>query len=252
MKTYRLIKEYPGSPKLGTIRNRQTTSHSLYEVCKEQPEFWEEVKDKNPLNLEVGKEYLLQYVHCNSKPKRVKITRFTQDGYPWKEGVNCDTNGIVSPDCWKLIKEVVEKDYQILSFRLCGSKYYTQLEYDGKDMYCNGSFSYTENEALISGWIIHSVKRLSDGEVFSVGDNTNAGVIKQFSLYENTLQLKVDGLIFLDDCLCKKSLFKSEEANEEHILMNKPCLSINDLLKTRGFISEWFINDLKEVIKSKL
>jgi hypothetical protein len=43
MKTYKLIKEYPNSPKLGYISNNKDSRYD----CSQHPEFWEEVVEKD-------------------------------------------------------------------------------------------------------------------------------------------------------------------------------------------------------------
>ena len=51
------------------------------------------------IRLEVGKEYWIQYIHCESKWNKVKITRITQHGHPWSESVGThghQRNGIVT------------------------------------------------------------------------------------------------------------------------------------------------------------
>jgi hypothetical protein len=67
--------------------------------------------------------------------------------YDWTHVVHC-------PEYWE---EVIEKDYEILSYIKKGSKTCTTTKRRGG-----------ENHEKY--WNIHSVKRLSDGEVFTVGD----------------------------------------------------------------------------------
>jgi hypothetical protein len=70
-----------------------------------------------------------------------------------------------NPEYWEEIKE---KDYKILSIRYTGdNKFVPKILEDRPNI-----------EAWIKGnkrdiWTIHSVKRLSDGEVFTVGDKVN-------------------------------------------------------------------------------
>lgn len=195
------------------------------------------------------------------------------------------------PEFWEL---VVKKDYEILTVN--PSENHTGYS-DKKAIVswntCNKDFKY---------WEIHSVKRLSDGEIFTIGDNTNAGIIKQFNICGNTLQLKVDGLTFLNDYLVKKvkqplfttedgkGIFEGDEVNsvnkttfilncgnlnggvvtsnfisnnnylyfstkslaETFILMNKPCLSINDVNILKSIVFANWDKTLKELVKSKL
>lgn len=179
---------------------------------------WEEVVDKNPLKLEVGKTYKLQYKHCKSPIRTCKITRFTTDGYPWME---CpDYRGIVSPDCYNLIEEVIEKNYEILSFSKNTSSYNIYMVRENGRLlwdipeYKNINADSTAThwtEAINKGYNIHSIKRLSDGEIFTVGDNTNKGKI---------LSIKIEGkgLVFngsydfgLKSLVKSKVLFRTED-----------------------------------------
>jgi hypothetical protein len=61
------------------------------------------VEDPNPLMLEEGKSYWLQYTGCESSPYLANITHFTRFGHPWQV---CPTkaNGIVSPGSYKIVK----------------------------------------------------------------------------------------------------------------------------------------------------
>lgn len=45
--------------------------------------------------------------------------------------------------------------------------------------------------------------------------------------------------------------FSTEKAANEYILMNKPCLSILDVIRNRT-VNDYDINKLKELVKSKL
>lgn len=71
-------------------------------------------------------------------------------------------------------KEIIEKEWKIITLK------YVR---DNSDL-------ITEEELIvlwlkgqnISSYSIHSVKRLSDGEVFTVGDNTSSGVIVSFDI----------------------------------------------------------------------
>ena len=106
MKKYKLIKTYPGSPKLGTIN----TYTPIF--CDNYPEFWE---------------------------------------------------------------EVIEKDYEILSF-ISNKKHGNPGFIVGikNNMSVMGNHNIKEYiEDIDDWWNIYSVKRLSDGEVFTVGDRIN-------------------------------------------------------------------------------
>ncbi len=255
MKKYKLIKEYPGSKKLGTIVQNQ--HDSLY---------FPETKETNS---STGRNYFQKMVACQ-------------------------------PEFWE---EVVEKEYEIVSFIHNGEH---QVKIDTIIKIKNGFLDSTSQKLPLEHylnakcWNINSVKRLSDSEIFSIGDNTNGGIIKSISILGNTLDFKVNGSCFLDGLFkIKKPLFTTEdgvdiyegdsyflvlkdkfeitktfvevnlqeyfirrstaywkfstkESAEEYILMNKPCLSINDVAKylikhmPLAYKRDIIINDLKE------
>lgn len=257
MKKYKLIKEYPGSPKLGTVINvlneegytSVAVGHNIYP--KRHPEFWEEV---------VEKDY--------------EILSFTD-----KKDSNCIVNV-----------------YKI------GSK--EQQEFSIKNILNNGL------------WNIHSVKRLSDGEVFTVGDvvteklsNNHNVTIKSIYIHLNKIVIAVnkgslnttvylsllekpkqllftteDGVdiykgdkawsIYIPEMIMfhqevklynstdihtHHKYFSTKEAAEEYILMNKPCLSIQDVLVNYCWCGADFKKSLKDfkielksLVKSRL
>ena len=238
-KKYKLIKEYPNSPPLG-----YTTSESLGYRQAKYPEFWE---------------------------------------------------------------EVIEKDYEILSF-----KYQDRIDIKRE----NGLFSlstlptinkkgsYKEESYPLGnmGWQIHSIKRLADGEIFTVGDHIKgftSGVsysLKSINLGQNNSHVLIFTLnpgltLLLSQIVKHKPLFKTEddvdifegdnywfvnkkydflgagtimkgftknnpdtfkfstkEKAEEYILMNKPCLSLNDVFNTVTWLdnSKKLLKDLVE------
>lgn len=77
-----------------------------------------------------------------------------------------------NPEYWE---KVVEKDYEILSILLRKSTKHEKRIVDNND-----SEDYIISLINCDGNSIHSVKRLSDGEVFTVGDTTKEGKILDF------------------------------------------------------------------------
>jgi len=251
MKSYRLIKEYPSSPELNSI--------------------YEEILGK--CGRGSGKMY-----------KNLK-----------KDGCCLDSRDIENqPEFWE---EIVEKDYEILTYRnfitgdvnFIGQRFFSNKgyrEFTKSDLYAVNS---TTNKKIYS---IHSVKRLSDGEVFTVGDKVRISKLQHdgsFIIDEFYFDCNGDKLLCNGKCTgnghvsitkiehSKKPLFTTEdgvdifegdvfyntwdmkipnkeiavskkkdfynekpnnrlykvfstkEAAEEYILMNKPCLSLNDI-----------------------
>lgn len=181
------------------------------------------------------------------------------------------------PKYWQKVEEV---DYEILNYR----------DYNGN------LFRYFNN-----GYAINSVKRLSDGEVFTIGDNIGLGLISKIIISWVGLEIQTesdgfrlkevikfpaktplftteDGVdIFEGDKFsvvqvdtfhkineCKHPLdyphkwisFSTPEKAEEYILLNKPCLSINDLIYSKnapkGYATNSIMESFKELVKSKL
>lgn len=280
MKKYKLIKEYPGSPKIGFV---------------------------------LDESYKIKHGGLDSNPYYLNNLAFNPDNHL---------------EFWE---EVIEKDYEILSFicnkdleGLSKGDFLTKgidLLFSGKSK--TGSHFLNSNEEtllLCNHWSIHSVKRLSDGEVFTIGDITKlTSKIKYFEIDKQSNLLIVrfkDGEDIL--CFLKKSkipLFTTEDginiyendeytwvasenhgsirpyemytvskANkdqrrsdlefpgrfhnfstrklaEEYILLNKPCLCVNDLATIYKTAKNILREDLHEnsyelkllnLIKSKL
>lgn len=249
-KKFKLIKKYPGSPKLGTIISQLGTS-----------QFYE---DKN--NSAIMKQ--------------------------------CFDYKIFSkyPEFWE---EIVEKDYEILSFWCKQFNYELKLDKDsGK--YIN-DFKKLDYEYLLKAtmhYSIHKIKRLSDGEIFTVGGKVNSYIIDTICLSEKGIKIFFQDErlkpYLLKDIILRKPLFTTEDgvdmyegeeyyavcpttitsvwsiaddeslntnwkkfstkkAAEEYILMNKPCLSINDVIDFKGsYDSNFMKNKLTTLVKNRL
>jgi hypothetical protein len=113
--------------------------------------------------LEDGRTDLYNY-ECGTM-KYVILLSLLEDSCDWEE----------------IIEEVAKKDYEILSvlqphinskYTLIKNKQFG-ISYNGDVYHCNGAnirgFDMLDN-IKTSNWKIHSVKRLSDGEIFSIGD----------------------------------------------------------------------------------
>lgn len=275
MKRYRLIKEYPGSKSLPTI--------------------------------------LIPF-----------------NGYWIYQGTNIKFKGhpVDYPEFWQ---EVIEKDYEILSFKskssnriitLRGNGYYVVEPLRPFDCPNNkgGSLKQQLYDVEKGYYIIHSVKRLSDGEVFTVGDEIITGASDSYAsiygfkivnkklcinhthsflvnqmcpgtpsdchLYLISKKIKplfttedgVDifegdihyGFTFDTFCIFKSKTskdtslqsyrkFSTKKAAEEYVLMNKPCLSLNDVFKVypklkRSSNNIWTkqASEIIQLVKTKL
>lgn len=220
------------------------------------------------------------------------------------------------PEFWEKVEEL---DYEILSFYSGHSD--DKMAYiftkNSNGLYSKGTGDCDLNHAL-RYWNIHSIKRLSDGEVFTIGDVVSSdlnrikkAIIEEFIIhkdskeillacgekiigflpggininamhkYKSSLFTTEDGVdIFEGDDFsvvqlktfqiineCKYPLtnplnwacFSSEEKAQEYVLLNKPMLSLQDLLNVWGVSDEigayktsLMFNKFEKLAKSKL
>lgn len=226
--------------------------------------------------------------------------------------------------------KVIEKEYEILSFKHKGSNHIWKNDSQLKYTFCiiDGKAPFTSLEEINrypKVYEIHSVKRLSDGEIFTVGDeifstnwncthiNKKSDTLVEISLnnefmfktkitwqcdledirhYKKPLFTTEDGVDIFEgsiiylvedslDGICKRiasehykgsnsqhpvdhwykndKYFSTKQAAEEYILMNKPCLSLNDVFKVYPKFKKkcptsftHHANLLIELVKSKL
>lgn len=270
---------------------------------------------------EPKKEYLLCY--CDLKNGEYYTTEYqNQELYTFKQGYDLwinhrdkkiqNFNGDFKPDNGfhtfrKATLEEIKmlepkKDYEILSFySTSNQRIFTIQELNTTVKNFN-----IQNYIRHSAWYIHSVKRLSDNEVFTIGDEVKSihwekgsSIIQNFDFKNNKLIILEKGYNFdkskwlslegiqhykkpvlfttedgvdiregdkfwyIDACntgfykgvatvkTTYAKYFSTKEAAEEYILMNKPCLSIKDVLSVgqRVIVDE---GKLKQLVKSKL
>lgn len=203
------------------------------------------------------------------------------------------------PEFWE---EVIKKDYEILSLK---DNFNNKIINNLSHLNLNNLYK-TNNEFLD----IHSVKRLSDGEIFTIGDEvclkqkenykpiesfilcdnkilvnqyinginsykkqekplftTEDGVDvfnKEYKLFEvilSTFHLNEDiPLRACNDCFEQtgypSKVFSTKEKAKEYILMNKPCLSLNEIFSIFDISKKYQYNDtnkrkLKGLVKNK-
>ena len=122
------------------------------------------------------------------------------------------------PEFWK---EVVEKDYEILSYIHNGSKHIWKKDPKFETyFYINqGLNPCTRLEDILKYpkiYLIHSIKRKSDGEVFTIGDKTEFGDIIKYFKIDNKSNLLIIGYKDCEDILefvkhSKQKLFATED-----------------------------------------
>ena len=130
------------------------------------------------------------------------------------------------PEFWE---EVVEKDYEILSLSFTNNFCY--LQKNGEYAYRNTPNTTSTLKGCLSvGWKIHSVKRIFDGEVFTIDDkvvgyNNSIAKIKTIDLVgEISLNIgtdKSEGFSLKNLKKVKQPLFTTEQRSEiEEIIKN--------------------------------
>ena len=199
------------------------------------------------------------------------------------------------PEFWEL---VVEKNYEILSVITNNNKFIEKV--------------YNQDATIEPYWKIHSVKRLSDGEIFTIGDEIiyneifptklkiksiqlfngeilihkdctmNTNKLSEIQHYKEPLFTTEDGVdIFKGDKYWKVNndlnlsnrqkatgstsdlnpakYFSTKEKAEEYILMNKPVLSLKDVANIYPGINKSHPDKpssqserLKNLVKSKI
>lgn len=119
------------------------------------------------------------------------------------------------PKNWQ---EVIEKDYEILTFtNIDNNLIYVKFGVRFMNGYSTRSIEYCRNY-----YKIHSVKRLSDGKVFTVGDNTSFGKILAFDTPgsdKSECRYKIDNSgngwrMLKNACKLLLPLFKTEDGVE--------------------------------------
>lgn len=209
-------------------------------------------------------------------------------------------NGHVDKITYEILS-LKTKTYNIVTLQSNGRYFYTE----GNNTFDpNGFFKgSTLEDELKAGSIIHSVKRLSDGEIFTIGDkidirgkkdatlkwinytNNEVAIGTSYAMVVNLWELKhcekplfktEDGVdiyegdevtwLFRDEIKiagtrkADKNMyiylkyFSTKEAAEQYVLLNKPCLSINDLKNNYDCFEARGNNEikLKELIKNKI
>ena len=184
MKTYRLIKKYPNSPKIGTLAKIEGFANSAYpyktscgHYCYSEnqienyPEFWEEVIEEYPIGTKIH----------NSQTNTI-YTKQVDGWYKPAEKTAYTDEMIGSYKHLTVLgkhEKVVEKDYEILSYVQIISNRVYKKDKDGIFISDN-MWSLSIPLESHSNIKIHSVKRLSDGEVFTIGDKINTIVDKNY------------------------------------------------------------------------
>ncbi len=305
MKKYKLIKEYPGSPELGTVvdnrggfvyfdvNNPNTNNTISQNHVENNPKYWEKITE-----IPVG----TKVVDTNPETKGYTYEKLP-DG-KWKIGsqdyFTISESSIGENKRFRIV-EKSKPSYEILKL-INISNDNLIFDFTKFNLYYNDIIEGRLPKHLL----IHSVQRINDGEIFTLNDtvaNTKSptlfkGKIFKFEIVENTIEVHYDGYdniesiskvksplfvtedkveIYKGDEYCKvnnhsdysivtgfiaegahnnyKGLkFSSKEKAEEYVILNKPCLSINDLKNLFDYFGDRGNNELKlkQLVKNKI
>jgi len=102
-------------------------------------------------------------------------------------------------------EEVIEKDYEIQSFisnaEVCAAIPKGTIVIRRGEDFISGCIRDTEeNLLLLPKWDIHSIKRLSDGEIFTVGDKIDGATYTDRTLLFFSLDRYGKSLLIKQDC----------------------------------------------------
>lgn len=260
-KKYKLIKEYPGSLKLGTIIQKQTefSSNYMYKIgCnlfqsgvnspKDYPEFWEEVVEKD---FEI-----LQMKNSNgnfySLFENEELSRYERENHTI-HSVKRLSDGEIFTVGDKVKRPFFKNPFKINHIHIAGDMVWLHSR-----PFVEGTCSHIldENTPLYEA---SKYKK----PLFTTEDGVDIydRETKVFELFTKTYYLNSKIPFYITNIGMNKNLdmltllFSTKEAAEEYILMNKPCLSINDFSLSYGGKAlqgyEHF-EQLKKLVKSKL
>jgi len=245
---YKLIKEYPGSPKKGFISNNEGgVSH----YHKDHPDFWEEVveKDYEILSIistkynsiygrgEIQNIHRKNYTHSNNladdSPWNIHSVKRLHDGEVFNVG---DSINVMHhphhPKGVKIRSLTVDKDYICVSTT------------DDIDSAFSGGAGFN---FLIAEHNIKPLFTTEDGvDIFK--NDTYYVVWKDFTF---ALTNQEPGSEAVKRVLTR---YSTQEKAEEYILMNKPCLSIKEVQEAYYLSARehTHIDKLITIAKSKL
>lgn len=256
MKKYKLIKKYPGSPKLGeiiveskasvvqgyfintySIEDHDSANFQLKNP-EDYPEFWEEVIEKdyeilsyignksknifylNPPNGKIKYNILNKELMNNNKYYDIHSIKRLSDNEKFNIGDNLETGTIQSIHICNI--------YNTITFGVSKDDEDTWLE-DAKKV----------KEPLFT---------TEDGvEIFEGG--------KCFSVDLDTFKLEIEYNPCKNQDFDYWKYFSTKKAAEEYVILNKPCLNINDLLeikRIKGCLGDTLIHHAKELVQSRI
>lgn len=241
MKTYRLIKAYPGSPKLGFILKQKSGSID----AENYPEFWKPIVEKNYEILSLIEDKLIY--NCDKYSKDYINQLFNTIG------VNIHSVKRLSDSEIFTIGDMVKcEDCKGII---------TCLEIYGNDIYLTGvdkkmPFGYQLCTPLDCDEIPQKIKK----PLFTTEDGVdifegNTFYYVKFTQYNMTVGkpfeiVKCNHPTFKYEPQYEK-YFSTKEKAEEYVLMNKPVLSLKEIKETTT-IKGLSLKKLEKLVQQKI
>jgi hypothetical protein len=208
-KKYKLIKAYPGSPKLGAI----VSSTSKY--CEGHPEFWEEV---------IGQDYEIISISTNSF---AGISHSKVDIKAFEEGVTPEWN-IHS------VKRLSDGTVFTVGDKVNFLSHDTVLEHICLNKQKQLCFKIKGCYAVLENVFSNNNFKHASKPLFTTEDGVDIYLMKEYWCvysnfsYQNFRAYSDSG----KDKSCK--YFSTEAAAVTYIMFNKPCLSIKEICPVIG------------------
>ena len=232
---YKLIKTYPGSPKLGTI-----LTHEELQYCNWN-EYYQEVVEKDY-------EILSVITNNNKFIEKVYNQDATIEPY-WKiHSVKRKDGEIFTIGDIVTNKGEIINEFEIIDNKLkvwfihpsysCPSKPKNNRSITGCG---NMNFNWLKNIVKIKQPLFTT----EDGVDIYEGDYSYGVHNSKFDI----VKIKHISTVYVGDNFIE---FSTKEKAEEYILLNKPCLSYNEVLKAVSIKNKNTFETLKILVKSKI
>jgi hypothetical protein len=255
MNKYKLIKTYPNSPELGTVVSKGTVGfddkypdqygsldNTMFFTVKEienYPEFWEKVKDYEILELSFKR---------SERPEIRSVIRYSEE---YLEALIKCENTIHS------IKRLSDN----VVFTVGDKVKQSNVQHNNTFTITRFEFDVNNKHLLVvsnGGIKLHKIEHCKT-PLFTTEDGVeifenNHPILYWVKLKKYSLGIDEQNTLHCPDLINYK-YFSTKEAAEEYIVMNKPCLSINDLI----IIEDKFamqgmglIKKAKELVKERI
>jgi hypothetical protein len=240
MRKFRLIKEYPGSPKLNTevetdgnkILYKGVHSTLLIKEVTNFSEFWQEV---------IEKEY--EILSIKGFLREIKKSDFINDG--WIQFLNNNKDSEIHSVKRLSDGEIFTIGDEVKHRNVCNKLDSCNI----LDIYIAGNkllittANFNTNICMLDKITKKPLFTTEDGVDIFKNDICWVVNSNNYALYKWTNPINT---VIIDD----EKYFSTIEAAKDYILMNKPCLSINDLMKAAS-ITYCNLTGLKELVKVK-